>query len=199
MTLYKYENYEEYKAVQEAGNVRKLDGVWVSKKVIDTISDYIKKNMKNVSFGICHGTKRGVEQQLFSDNLGVKVIGTEIASTAEQFPNTIEWDFHNVKDEWINSVDFIYTNALDHSYHPKKAVSRWMKCLNDDGLLFIEHTRRHVKSTRLDPFGATRGFMKRLLNKYGTIIDVLEITGNHIDNNKQTKFSIFVVKKKAVK
>ena len=61
------------------------------------------------------------------DNLkkDVKVIGTEIASDAEnRFPNTIEWDFHNVKDEWLNNVDFIYSNSFDQQIVPLQEFVR---------------------------------------------------------------------------
>ena len=70
----------------------------------------------------CHGTRQGFEQKWFSKNLECKVIGTEISDNANDYKNTIEWDFHNVKKEWIGSVDFIYSNALDHSYDPNKCL-----------------------------------------------------------------------------
>ena len=76
-----------------------------------------------VEFGICHGTRRGKEQEWFRKYLGCGVIGTEISDTVEQFPHTIEWDFHETKAEWINSADFIYSNSLDHSYDPKKCLT----------------------------------------------------------------------------
>ena len=80
--------------------------------LINEISDYIKNNMKNISFGICHGTRNGKEQKFFKRNLNINVIGTEISSTATQFPDTIQWDFHRVKDEWVNNVDFIFSLNL---------------------------------------------------------------------------------------
>lgn len=81
------------------------------------------------------------------------VIGTEISDTATQFENTIQWDFYDVKDEWIGKVDFIYSNSLDHSYDPEKALDAWMNCLTDNGVCIIEHSSGDERSTELDPFG----------------------------------------------
>jgi SAM-dependent methyltransferase len=67
------------------------------------------------------------------------VIGTEIGPLAETFPNTIRWDFHEVKPEWIGAVDFIYTNSLDHAYSPEKAVKNWVRCLSPSGRCVIEY------------------------------------------------------------
>ena len=44
------------------------------------------------------------------------MIDTEISETAEQFPNTIQWDFHKVKPEWLSSVDFIYREVSRSRY-----------------------------------------------------------------------------------
>jgi len=162
MKLYKYKSIEEYKKVQEDGNIKKLHCVFVNEKVINEISNYIRWNIPNASFGICHGTRRGVEQELFIKNTGAKVIGTEISSTATQFPNTIQWDFHDIKKEWVGNVDFIYTNAVDHSYDPGHAISQWVKCLSNDGLCFIEYTKYNKSSSKLDPFGATLEELKSL-------------------------------------
>ena len=70
-----------------------------------------------VSFGLCHGTRRGFEQKQIKEEFSkrgkdVNVIGTEISDTANQFESTIEWDFHNVHPDWVNNVDFIYSNSL---------------------------------------------------------------------------------------
>ncbi len=112
-------DYEEYKRTQVKGNKRKIHIVAVSEKNVVFLSNYIRNNIDTVNFGICHGTRRGKEQEWFRKNLGCEVIDTEISDTAEQFPHTIQWDFHKTKAEWIDSVDFIYSNSLDHSYDPE--------------------------------------------------------------------------------
>ena len=200
MKLHKYKDHEEYISIQEAGNIKKLDCVFVNEKVVKTLSDYIKKNIKNPSFGICHGTRRGVEQKLFMEKTGAKVIGTEISSTASQFPDTIQWDFHDIKDEWINNVDFIYSNSIDHSYDPEYALSQWLKCLKDNGLCFIEYTYFNKQFTKLDCFSSSSNEMKELIEKVGYVSDKIIIKGIHqaspTRRARKIKYIIFVIKKK---
>ena len=108
--------------------------------------------------------------------MNVTVIGTEIAGEAEnRFPNTIEWDFHEVKDEWINSVDFIFSNSLDHSYDPERALDTWMSCLNEKGLCFIEWNKdSDGKSRPMDPYAASFDEYKELIQEKYELVEVLE-------------------------
>ena len=62
---------------------------------------------KSLEYGLAVGN--AIEQEWFRKYLDIDVIGTEISDTASEFPNTIEWDFHETKPEWLNSVDFIYS------------------------------------------------------------------------------------------
>ncbi len=87
-------DYETYKAVQTAGNHRKIDWVFAVEQNIDVACDYLRRKLDRIEFGICHGTRRGLEQKWFAERLGCEVIGTEISDTATQFPNTVQWDFH---------------------------------------------------------------------------------------------------------
>ena len=149
-------DYESYRRVQEEGNKRKLEHTWVIEENIAFLAEYVKKRIPSPEFGICHGTRRGKEQAWFREHLGCEVIGTEISETATQFPHTIQWDFHETKPEWIGAVDFIYSNALDHSYDAEKCLGAWMRCLKPGGLCFIEHSSLHgpAGASELDPFGA---------------------------------------------
>lgn len=173
-------NYEEYRNIQVLGNKQKLDKVWVKEENIVFLSRYIKTLINSPSFGICHGTRRGKEQEWFAKNLDCNVIGTEISETAEQFPNTIQWDFHKVKPEWLNSVDFIYSNSFDHSYNPGDCIVTWMSCLKTGGVCILEHTSGHGISdaSELDPFGADLVLMPYLILKWGkgkfAVRDILE-------------------------
>ena len=171
--LYRYRkpdgtfDYDKYKELQVAGNKRKLGEVWVVKENIAFLADYITKHIGSVAFGLCHGTRRGKEQEWFKEYLKCDVIGTEISGTAEQFPNTIQWDFHETKPEWIDAVDFIYSNSFDHSYDPQKCLKAWMRCIKKGGCCIIEHTSGHEKATELDPFGADISIMPFLILKWG--------------------------------
>lgn len=160
-------DYEKYKRVQTAGNRRKIEKVWVQEENIAFLADYIREVVGTVAFGLCHGTRRGNEQLWFRKYLNCEVIGTEISDTAEQFPHTIQWDFHNVKPEWIGAVDFIYSNSLDHSYDPEKCLKTWMSCIKPGGVCIIEHSTRHERASELDPFGADISLMPSLILTWG--------------------------------
>lgn len=160
-------DYETYKRVQVAGNKRKIKKVWVLEENISFLSEYIKTRVATVGFGLCHGTRRGKEQEWFRKYLNCDVIGTEISDTAEQFSDTIRWDFHETKPEWIDAVDFIYSNAFDHSYDPRKCLNAWMSCVKRNGVCILEHTSGHEKATELDPFGSTIYQMPYLILTWG--------------------------------
>jgi SAM-dependent methyltransferase len=158
-------DYNRYKEIQIQGNRTKIENVWVIEDNIKYLSNYIKSWIKEPTFGLCHGTRRGMEQGWFSKYLGCEVLGTEISDTASEFPNTIEWDFHEVKNEWIGNVDFIYSNSFDHSYNPAECIKSWMSCLKPGGICIIEHSDYHgVKGVDdLDPFGAELLIMPYLI------------------------------------
>ncbi|MBN1909142.1 MAG: methyltransferase domain-containing protein [Pirellulales bacterium] len=156
-------DYEKYREVQTEGNKRKIENVWVLEENIAFLADYIKRRIPEVKFGLCHGTRRGKEQEYFRKYLGCDVLGTEISDTAEQFPDTIQWDFHEVKPEWIDAVDFIYSNAFDHSYDPRACLNAWMRCVRPGGLCILEHTNSHARANQLDPFGAEVSVMPYLI------------------------------------
>lgn len=171
--LYRYTDsrgqfdYEKYRVTQINANNRKIDHVWVIPENIYLLCDYMMSSGLSPKFGICHGTRNGVEQRLFRDRLNCDVIGTEISDTAEQFSNTIQWDFHEVKDEWIGSADFIYSNSFDHAYDPEKCLSAWASCLKPTGMLFIEHSDGHVRAKETDPFGAPLYTLPYLILEWG--------------------------------
>jgi hypothetical protein len=148
--------------------------VWAAEENIEYLSRYLKKEVKHLQFGICHGTRQGKEQTWFRKYLGIEVIGTEISPTAKDFPHTIEWDFHEVKPEWVNRTDFIYSNSFDHSYQPEQCLDAWMSCVHKDGLCILEWTTSHVEADELDPFGATLAGIKKLIKRKYRVHAVLK-------------------------
>lgn len=188
--LYSYTSYDEYKQIQIDGNIKKLDRVWASEANIKQLSDYLKQHLPEIRFGICHGTRRGKEQEWFSKYTGAHVIGTEISPTATQFPHTIEWDFHNVKDEWIGATDFIYSNSFDHSYKPAECLDAWMSCLKPHGVCIIEWSNGHVDHNQLDPFGGTWDDYLGLINRKYRLQAVVKATDNWWYKNKRAYFFI---------
>ncbi len=175
-------DYESYKTIQENANKKKLDRVWVLEENIEFLSDYLKEHLNPIKSSLCHGTRRGKEQEWFKKYLGddVDVIGTEISDTADDFPHTIQWDFHETKKEWLNKVDFIYSNSFDHSYDPQKCLDAWTSCLRPGGICVIEHTDGHGAqgSSQMDPFGAHLLQMPLLISKWGRekygLVDILK-------------------------
>lgn len=162
-------DYEQYRQIQEEGNKKKLDKCWATEDNIEFLCKALRSRVKSLEFGLCHGTRQGKEQAWFAKHLQCEVLGTEISETALQFPNTIQWDFHQVKPEWINSVDFIYSNAFDHSFDPEKCLASWVSCLRPNGVCIIEHGAKHSpeQANELDPFGADLTNMPYLIALWG--------------------------------
>ena len=182
MKIYNYKDNEDYKKTQIEGYTAKVDThSWVDTYAVRGLASYVFDYNPDVSFGLCHGTRRGLEQEEFIksfEHLGkdVEVVGTEIAPDAvERFPHTIEWDFHNVKDEWIGKTDFIFSNSFDHTDKPVECLDTWMSCLNDKGLCIIEWTSDDDGNSRpMDPFAASyTEYIKLIESKY-EIVDILE-------------------------
>ena len=185
--LYKYKSYDEYVKIQTKANKKKIKNTWAQPETLKLIGDYIVACIMRPTFGLCHGTRRGFEQDQLSKICGCDVLGTEISDTAGQFPNTIQWDFHEVREEWIGICDFIYSNSLDHSYDPRKALRAWLSCLKDDGILVIEWSemvgKRGKKSNRVDPFFADgKTVMKMIENSGAKIVNVIETKNKKSDS-----------------
>ena len=135
MKIWKYKSYEEYVKAQTEANVRKLKKVWVRESTIDLIHSIVPV-ANNI---LCHGTRNAAEQRYFTKKYSnAYVIGTEISHTASQFPMTVQHDFHEENESWINHFDIVYSNSFDHSYDPVKCMKTWSEQLTHIGTLFIE-------------------------------------------------------------
>ena len=159
LTLYQYPDYETYRAVQIAGNKTKLKRQFVKESHVLTLAKAIDAAIGPVTFGLCHGTRRGLEQAWFTKHLQghPEVVGTEISDTASQFPNTVQWDFHDRNSEWAGKADFVYSNSWDHAFDPSLAFAAWVESLRPGGLVLLDHTREQTpeSANALDPFGVT--------------------------------------------
>lgn len=175
-------DYMQYVKNQDRANKRKLTHQSVKARTVQTICRYLLERIEAPKCGLCHGVRRGIEQQLFKSHLpGCVVVGTEIAHTATWFQDTIQWDFHEIKPEWIGAADFVYSNSLDHAYDPKRAVERWVQSLADPGYCFIEWwANKPWEADSVDCFQATLHRCRELLEKWGetsavpySVIDML--------------------------
>jgi hypothetical protein len=195
-----YENYKKtqisrHKRLPRANDKALINESWVRNEELAAAANYVKANVPNLEFGICHGVCNGKENRAFKDILGVDVIGTEIAPN--DFEGVIEWDFHEVKPEWINNVDFIYSNSFDHSVEPERALDAWMSCVKKEGgVCIIAWTIGNLKASATDPFGATFEEYKDLITKrykIKHIIDASEWVSEDDDENAKSRKNIVIV------
>jgi len=194
-------DYAKYVEAQTTRNVQGITNQFVKEEDIKFLADWMKRNVLSKEFGICHGTRAGKEQVWFQQHLDWMpgtVIGTEISSTANQFANTIQWDFHHVKDEWVGQVGFVYANTLDHSYNPKLALSKWMECLDDSGVLLLEHCTAHAIDFKSDSdiFHASFGDYLALLLSIKDA-DVVEVLRSPVRWNQMACRIIVAVKRQS--
>ena len=191
--LHHYNSYEEYAAGQIFHNKRKIDHVWADKNTLSKVVSRIKKNTSKPHEelkGICHGSRNGFEVQTFKQLLNVKlngsIIGTDISDSAANFPDMIQWDFHDPNPDFVRQFDFVYTNSLDQAWKPFSALETWLDQLNENGLLFIEHTRAHgvEGAGEMDPFGVLPEFMPFVLAEhFGHKISLEILTTKKSNNN----------------
>ena len=149
MNIYKYDSYEEYVKVQTEANHEKLHRSWVSFTTMRAISNRVKE-VNNI---ICHGSRRGTELEYFRECYPeANIIGTDISDTATLFENTVQHDFHDVREDWIDKFDLVYSNSFDHSYDPCKALDTWIDQLNENGVLCVELMKGvDNESSKMDP------------------------------------------------
>ena len=90
MKVFEYRDYDHYKEVQVAANIKKLHVRWCSEATVEIIAQRYP-DAKNI---ICHGARNGGEVRLFQKHYPeATVIGTDISHTANDFSDMVEWDF----------------------------------------------------------------------------------------------------------
>ena len=197
--MHKYKDYNEYKETQIYYNKKKIDKVWADEKTLEKIGNFLKENISsNLIKGICHGSRNGFEQNFFNEKKdGFEVIGTDISETAKDYKNSIVHDFHDEKKEWLENFDFVYSNSLDQSFDPQKALNTWLIQIKQGGYVIIEHSDQHgvVSSGKMDPFGVEANFFPYLLSEwFGHSISIQIIKGLKINKNNAPVF-LFILKK----
>lgn len=198
--LHQYPDRETYREVQIAGNKAKLRMQFVKESHIRILSEYINEQMRQTAFGICHGTRRGAEQAWFRQYLlgNPNIIGTEISDTAHQFPNTVQWDFHEVNPDWSERADFVYSNSWDHACEPEAAFGAWFGSLRQGGRLFLDYTKGQSRdaANALDPFGIDYDALIFLLGKlFGNRATILQTIDTR-RTNKEYRARIIVLEKR---
>ena len=197
--IYKYKNYDEYKDTQIFFNKQKINKVWADENTLKIISNFLKENIKSEKIkGLCHGSRNGFEQKCFINEIpNAEVIGTDISETANDYDNSIVHDFHDEKKEWIENFDFVYSNSLDQSYDPEKALNTWINQIKKDRYVIIEHSDQHgvISSGKMDPFGVEANFFPYLLTEwFGHKISLKLIRGIKKNKNDAPVY-FFIIKK----
>ena len=189
MKIYKYSSHEEYVDIQTKANIRKLNNVWVDKETISKIYEMAPI----AAFILCHGTRNAAEQKYFKHFYPyAEIIGTEISHTASKFEMTIQHDFHEIKEEWINKFDIIYSNSFDHSYDPVKSLTTWKNQLSDNGSIFVETgIGKDNKSSAVDPLELNNNDMSNIASSIGMKI----VFQHNIDSKLGYKSILNVLKR----
>lgn len=163
-------DYDLYKQIQTIGNKGKIERVFAAEQNIAYLCQKLETLIPEIRFVLCHGTRNAAEQKYFQAALTkpATILGTEISDTARDYPMTIEWDFHDVKSEWLGAVDIIYSNSFDHSYDPERLFSAWLSCLSPRGVMALEWSKAHDGSRLqiLDPFKTNLAGLQKLLSGY---------------------------------
>ena len=197
--IYKYKNYDEYKDTQIFFNKQKINKVWADENTLKSVSNFLKENIKSEKIkGLCHGSRNGFEQKCFINEIpNAEVIGTDISETANDYDNSIVHDFHDEKKDWIENFDFVYSNSLDQSYDPEKALNIWINQVKKDRYVIIEHSDQHgvISSGKMDPFGVEANFFPYLLTEWFGHKISLKIIKSIKKNKNDAPVNFFIMKK----
>ena len=154
-------DFDLYRKVQNQANAEMLDYAWVSEENVRHLARLLKVYNPDAHFGLCHGAKHGREAAWFQEEYGgsLRVLGTDIADSAQQFENVVQWDFHEINPKWHGVCDFVYSNSWDHAYDPAKAFAAWADSLKPGGILLLDWSNAHGPEgvSVIDPYGATLG------------------------------------------
>lgn len=185
---------ETYRNVQTLANKAKLDWCSVKPDEIAYLCRTLTGAGMTLSTILCHGTRNAAEQKFFRAQLpNAEILGTEISDTASQFPMTIQWDFHDVKPEWLGRFDVVFSNSWDHSYDPSKLFPAWLSCVAPNGALVLEWCTIHATAADvIDPFRANLKGLIRILNRHLPGGDFASPIVVNLPNNDQDKCYVIV-------
>jgi len=194
MKIYNYKNYSEYHMAQKQAYLQKINNVWATEYEMKLVARHIKANMPYAEFGLCHGVRNGYEvdklYNLLQSTHNVAILGTELGGA--NHPKIIQWDFHNVMPTWFERANFIYSNSLDHSPYPYRALGAWFVCLRPGGYIYLQWSEEHNehRSNKMDPFGATLGEYIEMCRGFTTNWEVLGL-----EDDKKLDKKLIILKK----
>lgn len=193
MEIFQHDSLEQYRKAQIKRNKCKIDKVWAEEGFLNNIAKWLLQHLGEVNTGMCHGVRTGFEVQVFRGVLQSEVWGTDISPTVSDKPYCFEWDFHQIKDEWVDSFDFIYSNSLDHSYDPHMCLRSWFRCIRPNGICIIEWQHKK-KVDSADCFTASYDEMEQLLSSLGEVVERVKRSPDE-KSHRRGKSEAFFTKK----
>lgn len=199
MRLAEWDSYEDYRRAQIQTHDKKAGTRWVKSTELRIIVSILVQHLtlQRVTRGICHGVRTGAEVSFLTDFLGLKkgnIIGTDIAPRLEK--ETYQHDFHDERKEWLEIFDFVYSNALDHSYDPSLAIKRWADQLRVGGIMLLHWSSIHNKALKgADCFIATIEEYKELIKTENSLQFVESIETIQKRSHESTARQILVGRK----
>jgi|GEM_PF-4239293 len=168
---------EEYVTAQLAKFFAKRHVAGPPLNTLVIVADAITARCDDVKQGICHGVRTGDECRSLTTVLKVPVYGTDIGPISGEFMFG-NFDFHEQKKEWVGSFDFVYSNALDHSFNPGLALRVWREQLRDGGVLCLHYTFPH-RTPEPDRADCFYGSLQEYIDLLATVtqgVDVIRIS-----------------------
>lgn len=137
--LRNYESYEAYRDHQ-VSKLAKLDLTKYTAEFKSALSERIGTfpNMRRGSTVLCLGARNGAECEVFIEK-GYFAVGIDL-NPGQANKTVLTGDFHNIQfaDE---SVDMVFTNALDHTFDLDKVLSEVRRVLKPRGIFIAEIVR----------------------------------------------------------
>ena len=169
-----YSNYEEYRdEVCKTAN-RKRNVVFEDE---DTVSNMCVNARSRSPYPwsnvMVHGARNGKFTHWIFQTLGVDVDATELSPAVSKMQKrSMEWDFHNIKPEWQEKYDMVWSSSFFHSYDPYLCIQQWMKCVKrgPTGCAVLLHHAPGSDAKRVErdiPFGANLDETILLINAAG--------------------------------
>lgn len=176
---YTFSSYEDYVRAQVTANHQKIEKVWLTEAEAWVIASIVQHRLFHASRGLCHGSRNGWECRWFAEHLRQEVVGTDIADTAPAH-GLVQHDFHEPRADFTQAFDWVYSNAIDHAYDPRKALRAWLGQLKPGGLVLLHWSPEHDRADHqdagtegADAYQASKAGYRQLARDCGTLVDVV--------------------------
>jgi len=142
MHLTEYSDYAAYYNSQKRTDAKKNSRPCLAQSEVAKIAEHLKRAEIPVNTIMCHGARYGQEVDWFAEQFPqAKTVGSDLFPKGH--PAVVEWDFHKQLRRWKGYFSIVYSNALDHSYDPKKALRCWFDQLQPTGRLCVQWSQWH--------------------------------------------------------